>query len=166
VRSDGAVEWLRQDEPDPWAGFPSSDYPERLPVRPVALVEVGYDPQSVTDVLGCGAVFGYDHVSPAVRAQAGQEAFATAELYGADVSGPDEALAGIASPFTQGRPVEDCPDRGCANHGRPSSLRTLAIFEEGRPGYRELWGPSCDDLQIAWQICPLCGAVQATNQCT
>lgn len=61
-------------------------------------------------------------------------------------------------------PAEDCPAPGCPNHGRGSSLRTLAIFQEGRPEARDLWGLNCGSLQIVYQICPICSAIRTTNQ--
>ena len=73
---------------------------------------------------------------------------------------------GNGLPFVQGPPDDDCPDPACANHGRNSSLRTFAIFQEGQKEVRKLWGPNCGSLQIIYQVCPECAAVRTSNQCT
>jgi hypothetical protein len=83
-----------------------------------------------------------------------------------DCETPEEYLKANCWPFEQAIPDEDCPDPACGNHGQRRSLRTLAIFEEDERNVRALWGPNCGSLQIIYQVCPKCGAIRTTNQCT
>lgn len=169
VVSDDEVAILHRREPEAWEGFPCEGYPDRLPPEPVAFREVPYDPANPRDALSYAGVFGYDALSE--EQLAGLARFVVEEgLYDPtfmDWETPEEYVReGVGFPFVQGPPEEDCPDPSCPNHGRASSLRTLAIFREGEEGARRLWGPNCGDLQIIYQVCPICRAIRTTNQCT
>ena len=168
VVSDTEVKILYQEEKKGWRGFPYSGYPEKLPVRPIAIEEGTYDPAAIEDGLHYGGVFGYGALS---AEQYARLVHRVEEDNLADLFGYDSAEAylqeGNGLPFVQGPPASDCPDPECDNHGRASSLRTFAIFEEDEDDeIRNLWGPDCGGLQIIYQVCPACAAIRTTNQCT
>lgn len=167
VVSDGEVRILHQTEQRAWDDFPYDGYPEKLPVQPVALTEGLYDPGMVEDGLSYAGVFGYGALSPEQYARLIRhvEKKGWPELFGWE-SAEAYLEEGNGLPFLQGRPVDDCPDPSCVNHGRASSLRTVAIFEEEPTKIRELWGPNCGGLQIIYQVCPECAAIRTSNQCT
>jgi hypothetical protein len=167
VISDREVKILHQGETKAWDGFPYDGYPERLPASPLMLEERAYDPSNHKDACFYAGVFGYDALSPEQFADLAR--FVVEEgIFDPDISDwetPESYLReGNPLPFTQGSPVDDCPAPECRNHGRASSLRTFAIFQEGRPEARDLWGPNCGSLQIVYQICPACSAIRTTNQ--
>jgi hypothetical protein len=167
VVSDGEVKILHQAEKKAWPGFPFDGYPEKLPARPVAIEEGTYDPDKVRDGLFYAGVFGYGALSPKQYARLLRhvEKEGLPDLFGWE-SAEDYLNEGNPLPFVQGRPADDCPDSGCANHGRESSLRTFAIFQEGEEEARGLWGRNCGSLQIIYQVCPECAAIRTSNQCT
>lgn len=168
VTSDEQVTILHQTENKAWDDFPYDGFPERLPSSPIALEDAGYDPADKQDAIFYAGVFGYDFLSP--------EQFADLARHVESEGIPDDGQGwetgaeylreGNCLPYAQGRPVEGCPDTGCRNHGREASLRTFAIFQEGRAEARTLWGPNCGSLQIVYQICPACSAIRTTNQAT
>jgi hypothetical protein len=169
VVSDQEVRILHQQEAKPWEEFPTADYPATLPPRPLALVEGSYDPANPRDVLLHAGVFGYDHLAPgqfaAVVRYVVDEGIYEASPYA--WASPEEYLRqGISLPFEQGRPQAPCPDPACANHARPTSLRTFALFQEAEGESRKLWGPNGENLQVIYQVCPQCQAIRTTNQCT
>jgi hypothetical protein len=167
VVSDQEVTILHQAEKKAWDGFPRDAYPEKLPVQPVALEETAYDPDKVEHGLFYAGVFGYRALSPEQYARLVRHV-ETEDL--PDLFGWESAEAyleeGNSLPFVQGRPVDDCPDPRCGNHGRASSLRIFAIFQEAEQEARTLWGPNGENLQIIYQVCPKCAAIRTSNQCT
>jgi hypothetical protein len=165
VVSDREVNILFQAEAKAWDDFPYDGYPERLPSSPLVLEEGVYDPSDPENALFYAGVFGYDALSPEQFAALARhvEKDGVPDIFGYE-TGEDYLREGNCLPFTQGLPVEDCPAPECPNHGRASSLRTFAIFREGRPEARNLWGPNCGSLQIVYQICPACSAIRTTNQ--
>lgn len=168
VISDQEVEILHQKESRAWPEFPYEGYPEKLPPQPVLLEEIPYDPGSPRDALVYAGIFGYDALTSNQRARLAL--FVVEEgIYDPEVDNeetPEAFLEANTWPFVQGLPEEDCPNRSCKLHGRPGSLRILAIFQEEEKEVRKLWGPNCGSLQIIYQICPVCGALRTTNQCT
>jgi hypothetical protein len=167
VVSDNEVRILSRDETEPWDVFPYDGYPERLPMRPVELVEEPYNPDSALDCLYYAGVFGYEHLSQEQFNRMVQRVEEDGLHAGTDWETAKEyVLKGNGLPFAQWPPADDCPDPACGNHGRKGSMRTLAIFEEGEAETRRLWGPDCGSLQIIYQVCPLCSAILTTNQCT
>ena len=167
VVSDTEVKILYQEEKKGWRGFPYVDYPAKLPVRPVAIEEGIYDPNVIEDGLSYAGVFGYGALSAEQYARLLRrvEEDDLADLFGYE-SAEAYLQEGNGQPFVQGPPVEDCPDPECVNHGRASSLRTFAIFEEEDDEIRALWGANCGGLQIIYQVCPVCAVIRTTNQCT
>jgi hypothetical protein len=167
VVSDEVVKILHQTEAKPWANFPYEGFPDKLPVIPVRFAEGSYDPAKVEDGLFYAGVFGYDALSPRQYARLVRrvEKEGVPELLGWE-SVDAYLKEGNGSPFVQGRPVDDCPDPACANHGREGSLRPFAIFREEPKEYRKLWGPHGGNLQIIYQVCPACAAILTSNQCT
>lgn len=167
VTSDREVRIRYQAEAKAWDDFPYGGYPERLPSSPLVLEEGGYDPSNPENALFYAGVFGYDALSPEQLAALARhvEKDELPDIFGYE-TGEDYLQEGNCLPYTQGPPVEDCPAPECPNHGRASSLRTFAIFREGRANARSLWGPDCDSLQIIYQICPACSAIRTTNQST
>jgi hypothetical protein len=169
VVSDGAVKILHQSATTAWDGFPYEGYPGRLPAEPIVLAEASYDPGNPRDALRYAGVFGYGALSAVqfsglARFVVGEGIFDPMFM---DRETPEEYLReGNGFPFAQGPPVESCPEPTCPNHGRASSLRTLAIFREDEGRSRQLWGPNCGSLQIIYQVCPSCNAIRTTNQCT
>lgn len=168
VESDSKVRILHQTEKAVWEDFPYDGYSDSLPAEPVDLQEISYDPTNPKDALRYAGVFGYDALTPQQYADLARHVadvglFVPGIL---DWNTPEEFLEGNGWPFVQGPPVDDCPDSSCPNHRRKSSLRTFAIFQEGDKRVRQMWGRNCDSLQIIYQICPACGAVRASNQCT
>jgi hypothetical protein len=168
VLSDGEVQILHQEEDKAWDDFPYDGYPEKLPAQTLALAEARYDPGNPSDALRNAGIFGYEALTPDQYAELVR--YVIREGYDPDIFGwesPQDYLQeGNSLPFVQGRPDDDCPEPACANHGRKGSLRVFAIFEEENKYARGLWGPHCDNLQIIYQICPLCGAIHTSNQCT
>ena len=165
VTSDRDVKILHQRETRAWDGFPYDGYPDRLPASPLLLEEGVYDPSDPKNALFYAGVFGYDALSPEQFAALARQVEKDGLLDIFDYeTGEGYLREGNCLPFSQGPPVEGCPAPGCPNHGRGSSLRTLAIFQEGRPEARDLWGPNCGSLQIVYQICPACSAIRTTNQ--
>jgi hypothetical protein len=167
VISDREAKILHQAEKKAWDNFPYDGYPDMLPAQPVALEEGTYDPGKVEDGLLYAGVFGYGALSPKQYAKLVRHVKKKGlpELFGRD-SAEAYLEEGNVSPFVQGRPVDDCPDPSCANHGREASLRTFALFHEDQEHVRKLWGPHCENLQIIYQVCPECTAIRTTNQCT
>jgi hypothetical protein len=167
VLSDAAVKILYQAEKKAWGDFPYDGYPEKLPVQPVAITEGAYDPNKVEDALRHAGVFGYRALSSKQYAKLVRhvERKQLHELFAWE-SAEEYLQEGNPLPFVQGPPDDDCPDPACANHGRKSSLRTFAIFQEGIKETRKLWGPYCGSLQIIYQVCPECGAIRTSNQST
>lgn len=166
VTSDREVKILHQAEAKAWDDFPYDGYPERLPASPLVLEEGVYDPSDPENALSYAGVFGYDALSPKQLAALARhvEKKGLLDIFDHYETGEDYLREGNCLPFTQGLPVEDCPDPACVNHGQVSSLRTLAVFREGRPQARDLWGPDCGSLQIIYQICPACSAIRTTNE--
>ncbi len=167
VISDGDVKILHQTEKEAWPDFPYENYPEKLAPKPVAITEGLYDPNNVVDGLFYAGVFGYSALTTAQYTKVVEHA--NAKRYH-EFLGWESAEAfveeGNGLPFEQGPPVDDCPDPNCSNHGRKSSLRTFAIFQEEQSESRTLWGRNCDNLQIIYQVCPACAAIRTTNQCS
>lgn len=168
VVSDGEVKILRMERRKPDRGY-RNVCPDALPPQPVTLLEAPYDPDDVADVVFHAGVFGYDGLTPKQYAKVVRRAQRDAPSHGWDGS-IEEFMQNACGPYVQGRPVEGCPDRSCGNHGRPSSLRTVAIYVEHPFDWRKptdppAWCPD-GDLMIIWQTCPKCTAIQATNQCT
>ena len=167
VISDQEVKILHQTEKKAWDDFPYDGYPEKLPVAPVALTEGKYDPNKLEHGMHYAGVFGYGALSAKQYARLLRhvESERLPELYGWK-SAEAYLQEGNGAPFVQGPPNDDCPDPSCKNHGRRSSLRPFAIFEEDPRRARELWGPNCESLQIIYQVCPKCSAIRTGNQCT
>lgn len=169
VLSDGVIKILYQEEAEAWDDFPYDGYAEKLRSQPMSLVEARYDPGNPRDALLCAGVFGYDALTP-VQFDKLVRYVVKHRMYDPDIFGwksPEEYLReGNPWPFVQGPPNRACPEPSCANRQRRGSLRTFAIFEEEEKKVRKLWGPNCDGLQIVYQICPLCGAIHTSNQCT
>ena len=178
VVSDTKVKILDQAEAKPWDDFPYEGYPEKLPVQPVVLEEARYDPDNVEDVLFYAGVFGYGALSPKQYAKLLRHVKKEKlhDLFGWE--SPEAYLEeekGGAGPFLQGPPTDGCPDPSCLNHERGELLRPFATFLEGTPypmsatdreEIRRLWGPKGGPLQINYQLCPECAAIQVSNQCT
>lgn len=167
VVSDSQVKILRQSETKPWDHFPFDEYPANLSPQPIAIEEGTYDPSKVQDALFYAGVFGYGALSPKQYAKLIRyvEEQNLPELFGWE-SAEAYLEEGHASPFAQGRPTDDCSDPDCPNHGKRSSLRPFAIFQEERREARNLWGPNGENLQIIYQVCPECAAIHTSNQCT
>jgi hypothetical protein len=170
VLSDDRVHILHQSVTKAWKGFPSADYPAVLPGKPVGFGEVGYDPADPHDALCFSGVFGYDALTTEQYA-ALSRVVVEEGLYDPDdpmdyETPEDFVREGIAFPFVQGPPMDGCPDPSCRRHGVTRALRTFAIFQEDDKKSKNLWGRSCENLQIIYQICPACGAIRTTNQCT
>ena len=167
VVSDGKVKILHQTEKKAWDDFPYDGFPEKLLARPIAFEEAFYDPSKVKHGLFFAGVFGYEALSPKQCAKLVRhvEKEGLHELYGWE-SAEAYLEEGNGLPFVQGRPVDDCPDPSCTNHGREASLQTFAIFQEDDKEFRKLWGPNGENLQIIYQACPACGAIRTSNQCT
>ncbi len=168
VTSDLSVKIIHQTESKAWKDFPYDDYPQRLAPMPLLLEKSSYDPGDPDDVLFYAGVFGYDTLTTdqfTALARHVENNGLPDDGYGWE-SGEEYLQDGNCLPFAQGRPVEGCPDPGCANYCRASSLRTFAIFQENRAEARSLWGPDCGSLQIVYEICPLCLVVRTTNQST
>jgi len=165
VTSDREVKIFHQRETKAWDDFPYDGFPDRLPASPLMLEEGVYDPSDPENALFHAGVFGYDALSPEQFAALGcyVEKEGLVEIFGYD-SVEDYLREGNGLPFGQGPPVEDCPNPECPNHGRESSLRTFAIFQEDWTEARKLWGPCCGSLQIIYQVCPVCSAIRTTNQ--
>jgi hypothetical protein len=167
VVSNREVKILHQREKKAWDRFPYDGYPEKLEVQPVTLTEGSYDPGKVSDGLFYAGVFGYGALSASQYAELVRhvEEEGLPEMLGWESA---EAFLeeGNGSPFVQGRPEDGCPDPACSNHVRKASLRPFAIFQEDERLYRKLWGTSCDNLQIIYQVCPECAAIRTCNQCT
>jgi hypothetical protein len=168
VISDSAVQILCQREKKEWDGFSYDGYPTTLPEETVALRETPYDPSNPTHALCYAGVFGYEALTPQqyadlTRHVMNERLFVPGIM---DFNTPEEFLQENGWPFAQGRPVDDCPNASCPNHGRASSLRHFAIFQEDDSNkVRRLWGPNCDSLQVIYQICPACQAIRTCNQC-
>ena len=140
-----------------------------MPAGPLALEEQPHDPDDAAQAGFYGGVFGYRHLQPKIRADVLAEVNYVAEMCGGE-SVEDSGLDDYGgSPFLQGRPRDGCPDSGCPNHARPASLRTRAIFDAAPDELdefaRSLWGSKGGDLQIIYQMCPLCSAIMTSNQC-
>jgi len=169
VLSDGEIKILYQEEAKAWNDFPYDDYPEKLPIQLMSLNEEVYHPADPEKVHQYARIFGYDDLSPN-QFEKLVRYVVKKRYYDPDNFGwesPEQYLQeGNCAPFVQGAPNDNCPEPSCSNHGRKSALRTFAIFEEEDKYVEKLWGPLCDSLQIIYQICPLCGAIRASNQCT
>jgi hypothetical protein len=169
VMSDERVKILHQGEKKAWDGFPTNTYPDELPPKPLALHEAAFDPGNPRDAFFYGGVFGYEHLSPkqfarVVRYVKGKGFYDSED---SEYETAEEFLQqGSSLMFVQGRPTDACPNRRCSNHRRRSSLRTFAVFEEEDSKAKQLWGPNGENLQIIYQVCPACGAIHTTNQCT
>lgn len=169
VVSDVEVRILRMEHRKPDKSY-RDGCPDVLPSQPVSLVETPYNPDDISDVTFHAGVFGYDGLSPAQYAKVVRRAERDAPAFGYGES-VDEFLSMQCGPYFQGRPTDDCPTRACGNHGRPSSLRTVAVYIEDpidwqKPTSPPAWWPDASGLMIVWQICPKCSAIQVTNQCT
>lgn len=170
VISDAKVDILHQEQSKAWHGFPYHGYPKQLPERPVRFEEVPYDPENPRDVLFGWGVFGISHLTVKQYQKLKRHIRNDPHLQvvvSLDYATVDDFLQeGVASPFVQGRPVDGCPDSSCPRHKRTQSMRTFAVFQEQASEVRNLWGPSCESLQIIYQICPKCSAIRVSNQCT
>jgi hypothetical protein len=162
VTSDKKVKILYQEYDAPWDDFPYDGYPTKLPAKPVAL-QAAYDPQDLKDVFYYAAAIGYETVSAKQYAQLVRR---VEKHFRLKPGSGDDYLQKSCEPFVQGEPKDKCPDPACQNHRSKGKLRTLAIFEEELKKEAEFWGPSCENLQIIWQLCPKCAAIRTTNQCT
>jgi hypothetical protein len=169
VTSDDEVEILHQKETKAWDDFPYDGYPQKLPARALAMKEEPYNPRRTTDALVYAGIFGYDHLNPSQFSKLARfiEKRGFWDPNDSDYESAERYLReGNPWPFVQGPPECACPEPKCPNHGRPSSLRTFAIFEEEEQHVRKLWGPDCGSLQIIYQVCPECSAIVTCNQCT
>jgi len=166
VISDTEVRILRMGEAEALEGFPRDDYPEELPVESLRVVPGDYDPSDTGDVWFYAGVFGYDHLTPLQYAQMVRDIDESGAWDDGTAANAEEYARDNELPYVQGRPQTECPDPACANHSRPASLRTIAVFEEHAELADEMWGPDCGVPQVIWQVCPLCEAIAVENQAT
>src|SRR5205807_13441 len=112
---------------------------EPLPIAPVELAALGYDPNDPEDVWNSGGVLGIERLS------ARQKAVLKGRLerwhlkhIGCplvekdDESEPDPPLEEIVAgctPFTQGMPREKCPNPRCAQHKAGTPLPPLVLLQ-------------------------------------
>lgn len=167
VVSNDKVAILRQSDTQPWDGFPYADYPETLPRENVRIGDNVYDASKPKDALFYGGIFGFDHLTEEQMRKI-ERLVVSKQVYDPefDQETPGQFIRESCWPYVQGAPEEDCPNPNCKNHGQTSSLRTVAIFHESAKRIQKLWGPHCGNLQIIYQICSRCKAIQVTNQCT
>ncbi len=165
VISDTEVKVLTVSE-DPWDDFPYKNYPDKLPVEDVTVYQYAYDSANADDVLFYGGIFGFDHLTP-LQLSSVEKAVIAKGLYDPEVDDEDvhEFIRDVGFPYLQGSPDDVCPDPQCENHQRIASLRTFAIFSEADDRLQALWGQGGEDLQIIYQICPLCQTIRTTNEC-
>ena len=164
VVSDDEIKIFHMEESKEWDGFPRDNYPQTLPIENIGIVSDQYDPSNAEDALFYAGVFGFDHLT-GKQMENVRRLVVEKGMYQPGGETIDEFLEMVSMPFVQGPPVDDCPNPDCENHGRESSLRTLAIFNEAPDRAGGLWG-SMADLQIIHQICPCCATIRTTSQCT
>jgi hypothetical protein len=163
VLSDEKVKILHRHD-KVWDGFPYDGFPDVLPAKPVSLRDT-YDPQDLKDVYWHATVFGYDSLSPKKFAELARR---VERNFGLERGAGKSHLETFSYSefFVQGKPSNPCPEPKCSNRRHKGSMRILATFEEDSNKSASLWGPSCENLQIIWLICPKCSAIFVTNQCT
>jgi hypothetical protein len=153
VVSDTEVRILAMGETEAWPGFPTPDFPDELPEVPVGLRADGYDPDNPAVAWMFSGLLGTEHLTDEQRRRVA--AFAA-----------ESGLAAVGWPYTGEPPADPCPDPACANHARPASLRTVALYQAGGRFAQTLWGPAPADVQLVYQMCPACGAITATSRAT
>lgn len=168
VVSDSGVRVFWLAETEPWADYPTPDYPAELPATPIGLAADGYDPDNPAVAWFFSGFFGTAHLSPSQKHRVA-ELLTESGLFAAQQDRPDQtALQAVDEwegwPFYEGPPADPCPDPACANHALPGSLRVFALYQASAGFRRTLWGPDADDIQLVYQHCPACQAILCTSQ--
>lgn len=149
--------------------FPYEDFPETFPERPLTLDLLAFDPTNREHVEAYVNVFGIERLSAADRSEYLEQLARNWDSWGGlePWSGSeDELINSEAAPCPQGPPQSPCPNPRCGNHEQHGSMQLFAYIPSIPADGWSLWGEYGDDTVILYEICPLCFAITATNQCT
>mgnify|MGYP007059394867 FL=1 len=159
--------------------YPYDGFPDQFDIRAVVATRSAFDPLNREHVREYIDVFGTESLGERSRRELIDDLRSDYNLLDegpADDS--DEALLmTISGPSCQGHPENTCPNPGCGNHSAPRSMRIIAIvpaYPFGDSVEHETldvfspWGEQCDlpcsDLEIVYEMCPVCSAIMATSQ--
>jgi len=172
VISDTKVRILDQAETKPWDCFPDEDFPTYLPKHCIQFGQVDYDPSDPGDVFCYSALFGYNDVT-SEQLEIFEQWATEKDLYDpSEYESIEDYVKDNHHPYTQGPPIDGCPNPRCEFHRRESSLETIAIFQakgdevETKKLSELLWGDPYGGPQLIFQMCPKCSSICATNQAT
>lgn len=166
MQTQNKAELLRPNRPKVDPEFPYADYPDAFPRVPMRLAELEFDPTN-PEKLPLAGVFG-----PAALTKAQQKAVLRNlkksglldELEDEGLS-PTELIEAFATRFVQGKPPGDCPNPKCTNYAHEGRMNVFALIDDPLlSGF--LWGDYGWGVQLIFEICPKCFAVNASNQAT
>lgn len=152
ILGDFEIEILSVETTEMVEDFPYSQYPAAFPEVPVELVQMTYEE---TKVLAFGEYLA-KHL-PGIELQETDRAIL-------DSMGRKCARIGGAQVLVQEMPrFRDCPAK-CRHY--LNSLRPFCtIWNEPIQGV-DVWQAGGEPIQIVYQVCSECGAIQTENQCT
>jgi hypothetical protein len=155
IRSDTEIEILKMETLEFTPGFPFADYPAFFPATPVGVVPIQYEEQRAL------ALHGYlqRHLFP-------REALKAEDRAIIDKIGFEFTRIGRGHDLVQGYPRLPCPDSSCASSRYEFAMDTFAtVWNEPIKGI-DVWQSGGEPIQIIYQVCPDCAAIQTLNQCT
>ncbi|REJ81800.1 MAG: hypothetical protein DWQ34_01260 [Planctomycetota bacterium] len=159
--------------------YPYDRFPDQFEFRAVVAERSPFDPLNREHVREYIDVFGIESLSPQdQRALIRDLRNERDPSVGGISRATDEELQLTASgPSCQGHPASVCPNPECSNHTVPRSMQIIAIVpaypfgdcvEHDTLDVFSPWGERCDlpcsDIEIVFEMCPVCSAIMATNQ--
>ena len=147
--------------------WPADSYPTAFPRSPIKVNPLRYDPTDLEDAYSWAGVFGIDELSPANRLKARTRVAEEAELFGGFTPETDEEFrASMSRPFMQGMPNGNCLNPKCPARIREGQLSVVALVPAEPVKGVHTFGPYGSDVRLIFQLCPVCHAIRADNECT
>lgn len=145
--------------------WPSKDYPPEFPASDVSIFECQFDPTDPEDAYMWAGVFGVSKLSASdrelVKRRVERDCEYTYDFTDATEEEYDDAMC---FPFMQGKPDNRCLNPDCGNHGLNGQLDVIALVPPEPVSGVSLWGGS--DVQLIFELCPLCDTIRSSNQST
>lgn len=168
VVSDSEVSILHLEQKEALPDFPTANYPASFEKLPIELATDGYNPDDPRSAWGFSAIFGTAHLNDDQKQQIVNLIRETGEYkefrHSAEQTPLDFVAGNTGGPFFEFKPLDPCPDAQCSNSSVEGSLRTFALYMAGGAFHETLWGPNHADVQVIYQICPLCQAIHVSSQ--
>ena len=143
--------------------WPSPDFPMEFTVHSVKVSTRLFDPSSLEESETWAGVFGIEHLNKKQRAKLRKRIEKHCKTFGMYPPSDDDLAEFLNSPFWQGPPKGTCLNPSCSNYRLSNTLNVFAIVPHDPIPGLEIWGGA--DVQIIFEICPLCHTIRSTNQC-